>query len=114
MPSLPAGGGMSAIPFEDARYDVHAISLPAKTFTGDFWFTQNPQTFTFDGWDLATFTPATYYSTYSLTFTIPTSGTHTMQITGLDGQTRQISVTALPLYAHEGEFVGALVVFWEH
>jgi sigma-B regulation protein RsbU (phosphoserine phosphatase) len=30
---------MSAIPFEDARYDVHAISLPAKTFTGDFWFT---------------------------------------------------------------------------
>src|SRR2546430_11080071 len=21
------------------RYDVHAISLPARTFTGDFWFT---------------------------------------------------------------------------
>jgi len=30
---------MSAIPVEEARYDVHAISLPAKTFTGDFWFT---------------------------------------------------------------------------
>jgi PAS domain-containing protein len=36
-----------------------------------------------------------------------------MQITALDGQTRQISVTALPLFAHENEFVGALVVFWE-
>jgi PAS domain-containing protein len=36
-----------------------------------------------------------------------------MQITGLDGQTRQISVTALPLLAHEDEFVGALVVFYE-
>jgi sigma-B regulation protein RsbU (phosphoserine phosphatase) len=30
---------MSAIPFEEPRYDVHAISRPAKTFTGDFWFT---------------------------------------------------------------------------
>jgi sigma-B regulation protein RsbU (phosphoserine phosphatase) len=30
---------MSAIPAEEARYDIHAISLPAKTFTGDFWFT---------------------------------------------------------------------------
>lgn len=30
---------MSAIPIEEARHDVHAISLPAKTFTGDFWFT---------------------------------------------------------------------------
>jgi len=30
---------MSALPVEEARYDVHAISLPAKTFTGDFWFT---------------------------------------------------------------------------
>jgi PAS domain S-box-containing protein len=36
-----------------------------------------------------------------------------MQITRLDGQTRQVSVTALPLFAHEDEFVGALVVFWE-
>jgi sigma-B regulation protein RsbU (phosphoserine phosphatase) len=30
---------MSAILAEEARYDVHAISLPARTFTGDFWFT---------------------------------------------------------------------------
>jgi sigma-B regulation protein RsbU (phosphoserine phosphatase) len=30
---------MSAIPFDEVRYDVHAISRPAKTFTGDFWFT---------------------------------------------------------------------------
>jgi serine phosphatase RsbU (regulator of sigma subunit) len=30
---------MSALLAEEARYDVHAISLPAKTFTGDFWFT---------------------------------------------------------------------------
>jgi len=36
-----------------------------------------------------------------------------MQITALDGQTRQIFVTALPLLVHEDEFVGALVVFWE-
>jgi phosphoserine phosphatase RsbU/P len=41
MPSLPAGGGMSALVAEEARYDVHAISLPAKTFTGDFWFTHD-------------------------------------------------------------------------
>src|SRR5438105_3511336 len=39
MPPLPAGGGMSALLAEEARYDVHAISLPARTFTGDFWFT---------------------------------------------------------------------------
>jgi PAS domain-containing protein len=37
-----------------------------------------------------------------------------MRITGLDGQARQISVTALPLFAHEDEFVGVLAVFWEH
>jgi sigma-B regulation protein RsbU (phosphoserine phosphatase) len=30
---------MSALPVEEARYDVYAISMPAKTFTGDFWFT---------------------------------------------------------------------------
>jgi len=30
---------MSALLAEEARYDVHAISLPARTFTGDFWFT---------------------------------------------------------------------------
>jgi sigma-B regulation protein RsbU (phosphoserine phosphatase) len=30
---------MSALLAEEARWDVHAISMPAKTFTGDFWFT---------------------------------------------------------------------------
>jgi sigma-B regulation protein RsbU (phosphoserine phosphatase) len=30
---------MSAFLAEEARYDMYAISLPAKTFTGDFWFT---------------------------------------------------------------------------
>jgi phosphoserine phosphatase RsbU/P len=30
---------MSAFLAEEARLDVYAISLPAKTFTGDFWFT---------------------------------------------------------------------------
>ena len=30
---------MSAIPLEEPRYDVYAISMPARTFTGDFWFT---------------------------------------------------------------------------
>ena len=36
-----------------------------------------------------------------------------LRVTGLDGQTRQISVTALPLFARENEFVGVLAVFWE-
>src|SRR3954462_10338003 len=42
MPPLSAGGGMSAVLSsfaETAQSQVHAISLPAKTFTGDFWFT---------------------------------------------------------------------------
>jgi sigma-B regulation protein RsbU (phosphoserine phosphatase) len=39
VPSLSAGGGVSAFLAEEARFDVYAISLPAKTFTGDFWFT---------------------------------------------------------------------------
>ena len=30
---------MRAIPLEEPRYDVYAISMPARTFTGDFWFT---------------------------------------------------------------------------
>jgi PAS domain-containing protein len=37
-----------------------------------------------------------------------------MQITAFDEQVREISVTALPLFAHEDEFVGVLAVFWEH
>jgi hypothetical protein len=30
---------MSALPHYAEEIDVHAISLPARTFTGDFWFT---------------------------------------------------------------------------
>jgi len=41
MPELPAGGGgMSAVLATVAAPDVHAISIPARTFTGDFWFTR--------------------------------------------------------------------------
>jgi PAS domain-containing protein len=32
----------------------------------------------------------------------------------VEGQARQIAVTAIPLFAHEDEFVGVLAVFWEH
>ena len=34
-------------------------------------------------------------------------------ITGLDGEPRQIAVTAFPLFARANEFVGALAIFWE-
>ena len=42
MPELPAGGGrMSAVLQSTvAAPDVHAVSIPARTFTGDFWFTR--------------------------------------------------------------------------
>ena len=36
-----------------------------------------------------------------------------MRITTPDGTTRQILVTAVPLFAKTDEFVGALAVFWE-
>ncbi len=36
-----------------------------------------------------------------------------MSITGLDGEARQIAVTAFPLFARADEFVGALAIFWE-
>jgi PAS domain-containing protein len=36
-----------------------------------------------------------------------------MRITGLDGEERQIAVTAFPLFARADEFVGALAIFWE-
>ena len=35
-----------------------------------------------------------------------------MRITSLDGVERQVSVTALPLFAHADEFVGVITVFW--
>ncbi len=35
------------------------------------------------------------------------------RISGLDGISRTIAVTAVPLFARADEFVGALAVFWE-
>lgn len=35
-----------------------------------------------------------------------------MRITSIDGVEREVSVTALPLFAHADEFVGVLTVFW--
>jgi PAS domain-containing protein len=37
-----------------------------------------------------------------------------LRIHGADGQARNIAVTALPLFAHEEECVGAIALFWEH
>jgi PAS domain-containing protein len=36
-----------------------------------------------------------------------------LRIVGGDGVARTIEVTGLPLFAHEGEFVGAIAIFWE-
>jgi PAS domain-containing protein len=36
-----------------------------------------------------------------------------LRIVGLDGVHRTVSVTAFPLFAREGEFVGAVSVFWQ-
>lgn len=36
-----------------------------------------------------------------------------IRIVGRDGITRELSVTAFPLFARDGEFVGAVSVFWE-
>jgi PAS domain-containing protein len=36
-----------------------------------------------------------------------------LTITGADGVARRIEVTALPLFAHADEFVGAVAIFWE-
>jgi PAS domain-containing protein len=50
-----------------------------------------------------------------LTFTITEhKPTHrTVTITGADGEVRRLAVTAIPLFAHTGEFVGAVALFWE-
>jgi PAS domain-containing protein len=34
-------------------------------------------------------------------------------ITGLDGERREIAVTAIPLMAHADELVGVVAIFWE-
>jgi len=36
-----------------------------------------------------------------------------LRIVGGDGARRSIEVTGVPLFAHEGEFVGAMAIFWE-
>jgi PAS domain-containing protein len=35
------------------------------------------------------------------------------RITGLDGVARTISATGIPLFAHEGDLVGVVAIFWE-
>ena len=35
-----------------------------------------------------------------------------IKVTGLDGVEREIAVTAFPLFAHVGEFVGMVAIFW--
>lgn len=35
------------------------------------------------------------------------------RVTGRDGVVRNVSVTALPLYAHADEFVGIMAIFWQ-
>jgi PAS domain-containing protein len=37
-----------------------------------------------------------------------------LRIHGADGLPRNIAVTALPLFAHEDDCVGAIALFWEH
>ena len=34
------------------------------------------------------------------------------RVTGVDGVERDIEVTAFPLFAHDAEFVGIVVIFW--
>ena len=34
-------------------------------------------------------------------------------ITSADGEERRLAVTAIPLFAHAGEFIGAVALFWE-
>ncbi len=36
-----------------------------------------------------------------------------LRIVGADGVPRTIEVTGVPLFAHAGEFVGAMAIFWE-
>jgi len=47
----------------------------------------------------------------SLTRRQPAHGS--LRIVGRDGVPRTIEVTGLPLFAHAGEFVGAMAIFWE-
>jgi PAS domain-containing protein len=38
----------------------------------------------------------------------------TLRIQSQEGQARDIAITALPLFAHEDDCVGAIALFWEH
>jgi PAS domain-containing protein len=38
----------------------------------------------------------------------------TLSVRMLDGQIRDIAATALPLFVHPDELVGAMALFWEH
>ena len=38
----------------------------------------------------------------------------TLRIHAADGEPRDIAITALPLFAHAEECVGAIALFWEH
>jgi PAS domain-containing protein len=35
-----------------------------------------------------------------------------LRMTGMDGVTREVEVTAFPLFAHADEFVGTVTIFW--
>jgi hypothetical protein len=37
-----------------------------------------------------------------------------LRVRGADDQVRLVAVTAVPLFAHEDECVGAMALFWEH
>jgi PAS domain-containing protein len=37
-----------------------------------------------------------------------------LRIVALDGIPRSLSVTSFPLFAHAGDFVGVVSIFWEH
>ena len=41
------------------------------------------------------------------------AGARLLRIVGGDGVARTIEVTGVPLFAHAGEFVGAMAIFWE-
>ena len=36
-----------------------------------------------------------------------------LHVRGVDGFVRPIEATAIPLFAHAGEFIGGMVLFWE-
>jgi len=49
----------------------------------------------------------------STTISEHTPAHRSLTITGGDGEVRRLAVTAIPLFAHADEFVGAVSLFWE-